>query len=392
MTFLGDFHFIRPAWLLLGPVVVWAWWLVRRSQDPLRGWRAVMDRELLTAMTVGRIDNPPYFWRGSRVGRIDNPSGRNGIPSYFWRGSRVGRIANPSGRNGIPSYFWRGSSLLAGWLLGVVALAGPTWWPEPAPFADDPVPVMLVLKAGATMDLTDLAPSRMERARLKIADFAAQRKGLPLGLVAYAGSAHLVLPPTRDTSVVAAMAAEISPAIMPKPGDELVGSLILAARTLGDAGGSIVVVADAVLSGSESALREFRSTNRLPVHFLATSRAYTPELEAINNAASALGAGVTLMTSDSSDIGSLVRRTAKVPVAVAGAGEGSRWAEAGWWLLPVLAWLSLRTFRRERNANSYDDRLTVGWIANPTIQGRIGNPSHDQTCRPTASRPEEPTR
>ena len=84
---------------------------------------------------------------------------------------------------------------------------------------------MLVLKAGETMDLADLAPSRMERARLKIADFAAERKGQPLGLVAYAGSAHLVLPPTRDTSVVAAMAAEISPAVMPEPGDDLAQSL-----------------------------------------------------------------------------------------------------------------------------------------------------------------------
>ena len=63
-------------------------------------------------------------------------------------------------------------------------------------------------------------------ARLKIADFAAERTGQPLGLVAYAGSAHLVLPPTRDTSVVATMAAEISPAIMPKRGDDLAGALV----------------------------------------------------------------------------------------------------------------------------------------------------------------------
>ena len=350
MTFLGDFHFIRPAWLLLAPVVVWVWWLVRRSQDPLRGWRAVIEPELLDALIVGRIANPS--------GDNANSSGRKGIPSYLFRG---------------------GGGLLVAWLLAVIAVAGPTWRPEPSPFADDPVPVMLVLRAGETMNLSDLAPSRLERARLKVADFAAQRKGLPLGLVAYAGSAHLVLPPTRDTSVVAAMAAEISPAIMPKPGDDLVGALILAARTLGESGGSIVVVADMVPSGSESALREFHSTNRLPVHFLAVACADTPELDAVTSAASTLGTDVTLITPDSSDIGSLVRRTAKVPVAVAAAGKGTRWAEAGWWLVPVLALLCLGTFRRERNAKAHDDRLTVGRIANPTIQGRIGNPPHDQT-------------
>ncbi len=101
---------------------------------------------------------------------------------------------------------------------------------------------MVVLKAGETMNQSDLMPSRMERARLKVADFAAERKGQPLGLVAYAGTAHLVLPPTRDTSVVATMAAEISPEIMPKQGDNLVGALQLAVNTLGDSGGSIVVL------------------------------------------------------------------------------------------------------------------------------------------------------
>ncbi len=62
---------------------------------------------------------------------------------------------------------WRGVGLLTAWLLAVVAVAGPTWRPEPSPFADDPVPVMLVLKAGETMNQSDLLPSRMERARLK---------------------------------------------------------------------------------------------------------------------------------------------------------------------------------------------------------------------------------
>ena len=53
MTDLEHFHFLRPGWLLLVPVVLWLWWLVRARQDPLRGWRACMDRDLLTALTVG---------------------------------------------------------------------------------------------------------------------------------------------------------------------------------------------------------------------------------------------------------------------------------------------------------------------------------------------------
>ena len=303
MNFLGDFHFIRPAWLLLVPVVVGLWWLARQSQDPLRGWRAVMDPRLLEALTVGE---------GTR--------------------NR-----------------WRGLGLLAAWLLAVVAVAGPTWRPEPSPFADDPVPVMLVLKAGETMDQSDLMPSRMERARLKVADFAAERKGQPLGLVTYAGTAHLVLPPTRDTSVVATMAAEISPEIMPKPGDDLAGALQLAANTLGDSGGSIVVFADTVAEGADSALADFRAENHLPVYFLAIARADTPEYDAIRRVASTLKADVTLMTPDTEDVRSLAKSAGKAPVAIGAAGEGTRWAEAGWWLVPLLALLSLISFRRVRN-------------------------------------------
>jgi Ca-activated chloride channel family protein len=301
MNDLGNFHLIRPAWVVLVPAVAFVWWLVRKSNDPFQSWRDVVHPELLNAMTVGQNEN------GS----------------------------------------WRGAGLLVAWLLAAFTVAGPTWRPEPSPFADDPVPVMLLLKAGDTMDLSDMTPSRMERARLKIVDFARERRGQPLGLIAYAGTPHLVLPPTRDTSVVSTMAAEISPAMMPQPGDDLASALGLAAGILGDAGGSIVVVADTVTGGDETRLAEFRTNNRVPVHFLAVARADTPEEDAVKAAAAPLDATVTLMAPGSDDVVQLVRRTATSPVAVTAAGEGTRWAEAGWWLVPIIAAFVLLGFRRD---------------------------------------------
>ena len=300
MTSLSDFHFLRPGWLLLLPGVVWLWWVGRRSSDPLLGWRGTVDPALLTALTVGAD-------AGSR---------------------------------------WRESGLLLGWLAAVVAVAGPSWRPEPSPFVDDPQAVMIVLRASQTMELADLAPSRMERARLKVADLASARKGLPMGLLAYAGSSHLVLPPTRDTAVVASMAAEISPEIMPRPGDDLAGALELAAQTLGDQPGSAVLIADTMADNTAAVLADFRRRNQLPVQILAVARAETPEFEAIDRAAQQLDATVIPIASDRSDVDELVRRTSRPSVAVAAAGEAIRWAEAGWWLTPILALLSLSTFRR----------------------------------------------
>jgi len=326
MTYLEHFHFLRPAWLLLVPVVAWIWWLVRTRQDPLRGWRAWMDRDLLTALTVGGDVKPS-----------SHPAGA---------AARVRQAF----------YQCHGSGLLAAWLTAVVAIAGPTWRPEPSPFADDPVPVMLVLKAGESMDLTDLAPSRMERARLKVADFALEREGQPLGLIAYAGSAHLVLPPTRDTSVIGAMAAEIAPSVMPRPGDDLTAALRLAGQTLGESGGSIVVLADMASPGDELLRSDFYHEYPCPVHFLAVARTDTPEWDSLKDAATALRASITQMTPDSTDILNLVRLTAKTPVAIAAADEGSHWAEAGWWLVPLLALLSLLTFRRVSDVDAGHDQ------------------------------------
>ena len=55
------------------------------------------------------------------------------------------------------------------------------------------------------MTTPDLAPTRLDRARQKIADLLKLRDGMPAGLVAYSGSAHLVLPPTPDRDVVIGM-------------------------------------------------------------------------------------------------------------------------------------------------------------------------------------------
>lgn len=304
MSALQNLHFIRPLWLLLIPLAVVLWWRRRQLQDPLRGWRNLIDPPFLKALTVG----------GGRVGR------------------------------------WRERGLLLGWLLAIVAVAGPTWRPEPSPFADDPVPVMVVLRASESMDLDDMLPSRMERARLKVADFATARTGQPMGLIAYAGSAHLVLPPTRDTSIVASMASEISPEIMPKLGDDLEDALQLADRTLGETRGTVVVVADDAATPDQS-ITAFREQSDLPLSFFAVAREATPEMEHLRGMAKALDASLVVMSPDENDVEKLVRQTANAPVPVATAGEGTRWAEMGWWLVPFIAAMSLTVFRRVQQVN-----------------------------------------
>lgn len=307
---LDNFHFIRPAWLLLTPLAIGLWWLWQRQSDPLRGWREQIAPELLEALVVGR------------------ESGKSG--SAWW--------------------------LLVAWLVAIIAIAGPTWRLEPSPFAADATPLMILLKAGVSMMQPDPAPSRLERARLKIADLGEARKGQPLGLIAYAGSAHLVLPPTRDTAIVAKMAAEIGPEIMPTPGDRVDLALQEAARVLaeGKQGGSIVVLADAV-DTEPAALAALRKDISIPVQFLAINSPESSQNDSLRAAAKTLGADVEPITVEDQDIAAIVRNAASAPVAKRGE-QSERWQEAGYWLVPLLGMVVLVSFRREEQAGVASDQ------------------------------------
>lgn len=294
---LSHFHFMRPAALLLLPLgwLVWWWW--RKQADPLRGWRECMDPELLQPLTVTGGGRPGAAWL-----------------------------------------------LPAAWSLAALAIAGPTWRPEPNPFAADSAPLVILLKADRSMDAPDPPPSRAERARLKIADLAVARGGQPLGLIAYAGSAHLVLPPTRDTSAVADMAAEIDSGIMPEPGDRLDLALAKAAALLKETGGYLLVIAGS--SATDPGQLKKAGGPHLPIQILAVNTPGSDDAASLGQAARTLDATLVPLAADSSDIGRIVAGASGTPRAAAGEA-GTRWEEAGYWLVPAIALLAALSFRRE---------------------------------------------
>lgn len=302
---ISNLHFLRPAWLLLAPVAVFIWWLWKRRADSLRGWREQMDPDLLKALVVGD---------GSRRG-------------------------------------FEGAGWLAGTLLATLAVAGPTWRLEPSPFAADAQPLMILLKASESMLTADPPPTRLERAQLKIADLAAAREGQPMGLIVYAGSAHLVLPPTRDTDIVAEMAAEIRPDIMPAPGDRLDLALRRASELLRDSGegGTLLVVADSIDAVMVADAKQ--DTGPFPTQILSLATPDTPETKSVAAAARSLGARVTSLSIDDRDI-EAIASFAESKLSAGVQGESDRWQEAGYWLSPLVALIVALSFRRVALADS----------------------------------------
>lgn len=311
METLGDFHFIRPLWLLTIPTVFVVWWFWRRSVDPLRGWRKQIEPELLDALI------------------IDDKSVRD--HRSYW--------------------------LLTAWILAAIAIAGPTWRVEPNPFAKDAQPLVIVLKAGESMQSIAASPTPLQRAQLKITDLAKARKGDPLGLVAYAGSSHTVLPPTEDTGIVAEMAAEISPNIMPVPGDRLDHAILTAGRLLSGrtGGGSLLIVADKADIDPREVADAHQSVGSPPVQFLTLTSDDSPETQTLRAVAELLDGAVQNVTVDDEDVEAILDFAERRAVAGV-SGESSRWQEAGYWLTPVLALLATLSFRRRQVVTSETSR------------------------------------
>ena len=145
---LEALHFLRPLWLLaLIPTAVL--YAVIRASSPERQWRRIIAPHLLEHLKVG------------------GGAGLRFRPRHL-------------------------ITLLL--TLGSIALAGPTWERERSPFAEDTAPLVVALDLSQSMNAIDVRPSRLERGKQKIRDLLELRKGARTALVAYAGSAHTVLP------------------------------------------------------------------------------------------------------------------------------------------------------------------------------------------------------
>lgn len=298
---LAPFHFERPLWLLALLPAVGLWLLDRHGSNALRVWQRVIDPALLAHLVVG-----------------------------------ADRRAAVTPANAL--------LLVLG--LTALAVAGPAWQREPSPFAEAKPAVAVVLKVTPSMLEQDLAPTRLDRARQKLADILAAREGASTSLVAYAGSAHLVLPPTPDSTVVLDLAKSLSPEIMPREGDDLAGALALATRALASQadGGSILIMADEVAAGTKGPPAEVA---RLPLTILSP-RSPSAGTERSTAAAQALNATIVATTADQTDVTAVVRRLDRADQARGIDGEGQHWREAGYWLTPLIALLALLWFRRGR--------------------------------------------
>ena len=199
-----EFHFIRPTWLLaLFPYLVIIVFMLRNKLS--RGnWSAVCDAELL-----------PYL--------LQEKAGQN---------SR-----------------WALSSGVIAAFLVIFALAGPSWQRVPSPVFRNESALVIALDLSRSMDAEDIKPSRLIRARYKIADILKRRKDGQTALLVYSGAAFTVTPLTDDTETIASQLTALTTDIMPSEGNDAELVLKKAVDLFKQAGlqkGQILLVTDGV--------------------------------------------------------------------------------------------------------------------------------------------------
>ena len=201
---LADFHFIRPYWLLAIIPFVVVVGLMLRNKLSQGNWSAVCDAELLPYLLQEKIVNQSRW------------------------ALTTGAIAA---------------------LLTIIALAGPTWQHLPSPVFRNESALVIALDLSRSMDAEDIKPSRLIRARYKIADILKQRKDGQTALLVYAGDAFTVTPLTDDTETIDSQLSALTTDIMPSEGNNTGIVLEKAVELFKQSGlqkGQILLVTDSV--------------------------------------------------------------------------------------------------------------------------------------------------
>ncbi|MEA2094758.1 MAG: VWA domain-containing protein [Pseudomonadota bacterium] len=187
----AGFHFAH-SWLLLlllAPLPVWLWLRISSPREHNERYRAYADARLL-----------PFL-----LGRHDLPQRQQ------WR------------------RFLAWSAL---WGLLVIAIAGPRWDFRDVQLFRPGSDLVILLDLSSSMDVTDISPSRLARARQEIQDLIENNRHSRLGLIGFATLAHIIAPLSEDGNSLRVLLPALSTDLVELKGSRLTEALARAQQML----------------------------------------------------------------------------------------------------------------------------------------------------------------
>jgi Ca-activated chloride channel homolog len=115
----------------------------------------------------------------------------------------------------------RTTLLVLGLVFAILAAARPQWGEKLQVYKGRGIDVVIALDASKSMLATDVRPSRLARAKTELASLLDQLSTNQVGIVAFAGDAHVMCPLTPDVEAAKLFLDIVDPDNMPRPGTNI---------------------------------------------------------------------------------------------------------------------------------------------------------------------------
>lgn len=214
MEFIQNFHFLRP-WFLLFLLIPFVLLIKKIKANQTSSWSEVCDKNLLDFLIVNETG----------VKKLN-------LKKYIYLGL----------------------------VFASISAAGPTWKKIEIPSFSVENPNMFVLSLAQDMQLTDVSPSRLDRAKYMITDIVDNISSQgQYGMMVYSNEPYLISPITDDSNLIKSLLYQIVPDVVPDSGDRLDRALSLALERFKSAGyskGNIILLASDVGQRFDLAIKE----------------------------------------------------------------------------------------------------------------------------------------
>ena len=160
---------------------------------------------LLLLVTIPAVGMLMYYASKKREQSLsklgETPLLRRLTSSINWRGRR-----------------WKNVLLMMSLTFLILALARPQWGSEVREIDQEGLQVMVALDVSHSMLAQDIKPTRLDRAKLEIADLMKQLSGDEIGLVLFSGASFIQVPLTSDYYSALSYLDNADPEVISRPG------------------------------------------------------------------------------------------------------------------------------------------------------------------------------
>lgn len=307
------FHFMRPLWfigMIVGLLLIKG--LIKKD-DTTSKWRGIMSKDILNNLTVG--GNTKHWFSPTSL------------------------------------------SIVIVILMSIV-LAGPTWKQQPSPFTEDNSALIIAIDVSETMNQSDVQPSRLARAKQKVLELLELRGDTNTALIAFSGTAHVVMPITKDKEMISHFLDVLESKMMPKIGKFPEKVLPLAGALLNPTKvpGTLLVIGDGTSENSIDKFSTFFDTQQHQMIYWAVGKSIEEinsaegvntipmQLEKLENLASSSNGRLVKMSATNVDV-SLVNQYIENNLVILD-DAATPWYDSGYPLLYIIIPLYLFWFRK----------------------------------------------